>query len=347
MLWFWLGFLSLIALFLALDLGVFHRKNKTVSMIEGLTWAGVWATTALLFSGFVYYAYEHHWMGLGTGLSNSTAAPIDGAKAWSLFITCYVLEWSLSVDNLFVIALIFGYFKIPGMYQHRVLFWGIMGAIVMRGICISLGAALVANFEWILYVFGVFLIFTAWKMLMSDDDPDPSKSRVVRFVYRHFRVTQELHGPAFTVKIADETGEVKRWLTPLALALIVVEATDLIFAVDSIPAAFGVVQDYPDSFLIFTSNIFAILGLRSMYFALAGLLSKFHYLKVSLAVILGLVGVKMLAGHWLKSQSSFLHDNISFITLGMVLILLACGVLASLVIPAKEKETEAAVPPEA
>jgi tellurite resistance protein TerC len=331
MIWFWLGFLSLVTLFLALDLGVFHRKAHAVSMREGLIWSAVWATTALLFSIFVYHAYDKHWLGLGVpDPGGPPEAMIDGATAWTLYITCYLLEWSLSVDNLFVIALIFGYFKIPPIHQHRVLFWGIIGAIVMRGFFIALGVTIVEKFHYILYAFGVFLIFTAYKMLSSDGDPDPSKSRVVRLIYRNFRVTSELHGSSFLVRLPDPDGSVKVWLTPLALALIVVEVTDLVFAVDSIPAAFAVLGRHADSFLLFTSNIFAILGLRSMFFALAGLLGKFHYLKVSLAIILALIGVKMLLTDWIRSLG-ITPQQTSYVTLALIVILLAAGVIASLV----------------
>lgn len=345
MLWFWIGFLLLVSFFLALDLGVFHRKNKAVSMREGLIWSAIWAVTAIFFSGFVYLAYDNHWLELGemTVKAKDGAEQllsISGLKAWTLFITCYVLEWSLSVDNLFVIALIFAYFKIPAMYQHRVLFWGIIGAIVMRGVFIFLGSELVEKAHWILYVFGGFLIYTAIKMLVVDEEKDPGESRTVRFVYKHFNVTSDLEGAAFTFRKPDETGTMKRFLTPLAIALIVVEVTDLIFAVDSIPAAFGVVREYPDSFLIFTSNIFAILGLRSMYFALSALLGKFRYLKISLAIILAMIGLKMITSEWIKSLHPFLHEHLSLVTLGLVLLLLVGGIVASLIVPGKETHRE-------
>ncbi|RYZ67309.1 MAG: TerC family protein [Proteobacteria bacterium] len=368
MIWFWLGFLALVTTFLALDLGVFHRKAHAVSIKEALIWSVVWVTTSLLFSGFIFLAYSNHWLGLGSPNPNSSvpdvAKGLSGTEAFIKYITGYVIEWSLSVDNIFVIALIFGYFRIPAKYQHRVLFWGIMGAIVMRGVFIALGAQLIANFHWIIPVFGLFLVYTAFKMLMSDDEADPSKSWALKQLYKRFPVTDTLHGTRFFVyegeiaageaKAAENKSDVpapreaatrdvgkpehvdkanlgRRVLTPLAVALVIVEVTDLIFAVDSIPAIFGITTD---PFLVFTSNIFAILGLRSMYFALAGLLHKFHLLKTALALILGFVGVKMLLGahrieHWLNIS----HNTYSVLTLAIILTLLAGGVIASLMFP--------------
>jgi len=234
---------------------------------------------------------------------------------------------------------VFGYFKIPAMYQHRVLFWGIIGAIVMRGVFIGIGAEVVKRFHFVLYFFALVLVFAAVKMLFAGES-DPSKSRVVRFIRRNFRVTEDIDGSHFTVRKPDETGKLVRFFTPLALALIVVELTDLIFAVDSIPAAFGVVREYPDSFLIFTSNIFAILGLRSMYFALSALLGKFRYLKVSLAIILLMIAVKMFIGQWLKTLHPFLDEYLPLVTLGLVLLMLAGGIVASLLFPEKETHLE-------
>jgi tellurite resistance protein TerC len=333
MLLFWIGFLLLVSFFLALDLGVFNRKDHEVSMREALTWSGVWICTSLAFSAFVYFAYDNHWQGLGQHVNAATGQPEvvhTGLEALTLFLQCYILEWSLSVDNLFVIALIFGYFKIPRVYQHRVLFWGILGAVLMRGVFITLGSAIVQQLHWIIYLFGAFLLYTAWKMLTSKEDADISQSRMIQFVQRRFRVTPDLHGRQFLVKLPDAGGVMKNYLTPLALALIIVEGTDLIFAVDSIPAAIGIFGRTPDSFLIFTSNVFAVLGLRSMYFALAALMGKFHYLKVALAVILGVVGIKMLGEHWI-AQSPWLDRNIGFLTLGFIGVTLATAVIASMV----------------
>ena len=377
MIWFWLGFLLLVGTFLALDLGVFHRKAHAVKVKEALIWSVVWIATSLLFSVFVYFAYSNHWLGLGEPQPEKPAHldihdGLDGLTAWTKYVTGYVVEWSLSVDNIFVIALIFGYFKIPAKYQHRVLFWGIMGAILMRGGFILLGEQIIERFHYILYVFGVFLIFTAVKMLTTDSDPDPSKSRILKWVYKRFKVTETFHGTRFFVyegemsgreasdtAAADapapvEAGEdvgakhgserIKtgaRVLTPLAVALVIVEVTDLIFAVDSIPAIYGITQD---SYLVFTSNIFAILGLRSMYFALAGLLEKFHLLKTALALILGFVGLKMLFGHWIEHALGLSHNQFSGITLLIVIGLLVGGVVASLMFPKKaEPHTEGEV----
>jgi tellurite resistance protein TerC len=331
MIWFWVGFIALVILFLALDLGIFHRKAHVVSMKEALVWSAVWIVTSLLFSVFLYFSYENHWLGIG--LDPATNQPISsGAKAMTEYLTGYVVEWSLSVDNIFVIALIFGYFKIPALYQHRVLFWGILGAIVMRGIFILAGTTIISRFEWVIYIFGAFLIFTAFKMLFSDSEADPSQSKILKLVHKYLPVSSNMDGEKFITKNVEEKHAHIGWaLTPLAVTLIIVEATDVIFAVDSIPAIFGITRD---PLLVFTSNIFAILGLRSMYFALAGLLDKFHLLKISLSIILLLVGVKMVTHHWLKKIEFFEH-YLSFITLGMIILLLAGGVVASLAFPKK------------
>jgi len=334
MIWFWVGFIALIVLFLALDLGVFHRKAHAVTMKEALTWSAVWITTSLLFSVFIYFSYSNHWLGIGLD-PVTKIAHTSGPKAMSMYLTGYVLEWSLSVDNIFVMALIFGYFKIPAIHQHRVLFWGILGAIVMRGIFIALGSTIVAKFDWVLYVFGAFLIFTAIKMMFSNAEADPSKSTILKLVYKYLPVSDHLDGEKFITRNVQVKHAHIGWaLTPLAVTLIIIEATDVVFAVDSIPAIFGVTQD---PLLVFTSNIFAILGLRSMYFALAGLLDRFHLLKFSLALILLLVGLKMVTHHWHK-KIPFFFDNLSYITLGTIVVILIAGVALSLAIPKKEKE---------
>lgn len=354
MFWFWFSFIALILLLLALDLGVFHRKAHVVSVREALMWSAVWISLALCFNVFIYFAYSNHWLGIG--LENGVVAldpvddvPLNGKNAAIKFFTGYVIEKSLSVDNIFVIALIFAFFRIPDLYQHRVLFWGILGALIMRGIFIGLGAALIAQFHWILYIFGGFLIFTGVKMFFSTEDPDPDKSFLVNLVRKYFPITRELHGTHFLVKREDlsptelatqTTHASKILLTPLAMALIIVEGTDLIFAVDSIPAIFAITGD---SFLVFTSNIFAILGLRALYFALAGILHKFVYLKPALALVLALVGVKMLVADYLK-QWEFMKNNLSFITLGLIALILAGGVIASLLVA--PKQAPAAHPPE-
>jgi tellurite resistance protein TerC len=351
MLWIWLGFLAFILALLALDLGVFHRKAHVVSVREALGWSAVWISLGLAFSLFVYHGYESHWLGLGSTpdiVDRSTDSPFgkvnDGRTAVVKYLTGYVVEKSLSVDNVFVIAMLFGFFAVPALYQHRVLFWGILGALVMRGVMIAVGARLIAEFSWVLYVFGVFLIVTAVKMLvMKTDHADPGQNLVVRLTRRFFPVTERFHGEHFLVRAgsaasreAEVVGAAAQadaavakaapgvWmLTPLALALVMVETTDLVFAVDSIPAVFAITAD---PFLVFTSNVFAILGLRSLYFALAGAIQSFRYLKVALAVVLAVVGVKMLAHSWLKA---WLGASFNFYLLGLVLLILATGVVAS------------------
>jgi tellurite resistance protein TerC len=312
MVWLWIGFLLFVLLLLALDLGVFHRHAHVVTVKEALAWSGVWVAVACLFGVFVYFAYELHWFGLVLPGDEP-----DGRAAAVLYFTGYVVEKSLSVDNVFVIALVFSYFGVPPAYQHRVLFWGVLGALVMRGAMILTGTLLIQRFHWILYVFGAFLIFTAARMLLARKEPDPKNNLAVRLARRLFPVTEDLAGQRLIVR-ADG-----RWmLTPLGLALAVVESTDLMFAVDSIPAIFAITDD---PFLIFTSNVFAILGLRSLYFALAGVMDKFHYLKLSLALLLALIGVKMLL-------KDVLHGvpGLTYYTLGAITLILTAGVVASL-----------------
>jgi tellurite resistance protein TerC len=318
MIWIWLLFIVFILVILALDLGVFHRKAHVIGVRESLVWSAIWIALSLAFSVFIYFAYAHHWEGLGTHTSSMHPTGLNGTQAVILYLTGYVIEKSLSVDNIFVMALVFGYFGIPAKYQHRVLFWGILGALIMRGLMIAVGAALISRFEWILYIFGVFLLLTAGKMMFSNSEPNPKNNFLVRLTRRWFPVTEELHGQHFMAHIHG------RWmLTPLALTLVVVESTDLLFAVDSIPAIFAITTD---PFLVFTSNVFAILGLRSLYFALASILEKFYYLKASLAVILGVVGVKMLAKEWL-------HDihGMSFYLLGLIALIMVIGIAASVI----------------
>ena len=346
MVWLWTGFIGFVLLMLALDLGGFHRKVHVVAVKEALVWSGIWATIGLTFSVFVYFGYENHWMGLGSAIDAVDGLTNDGTTATVKYLTGYVVEKSLSVDNIFVIAMIFGVFAVPPIYQHRVLFWGILGALVMRGAMIAVGARLIAEFHWILYLFGAFLIVTGIKMLiLKTDHTDPSQNIIVRVVRRFVPVTARFHGQHFVVRagapasyesefpgtaaVPDKAVDLARpgtlMLTPLALALIVVEFTDLIFAVDSIPAIFAITSD---PFLVFTSNVFAILGLRSLYFALGGMLDKFRYLKVALALVLMVVGVKMLIAEWLKGM---LGSGFNFYLLGLVLLILGAGVAWSLI----------------
>jgi tellurite resistance protein TerC len=351
----WAGFLLFVLLLLALDLGVLHRKAHVVSIKEALRMSAFWIALGVSFSVFVYFGYENHWLGLGNTLDAVDGTINDGQSATIKYLTGYVVEKSLSVDNIFVIAMLFAFFGVPAIYQHRVLFWGILGALVMRAAMIGIGAALIAQFHWILYVFGGFLILTAFKMFfLNSETSDPNRNIVVRFTRRLFPVTSHYHGEHFFVRAGtaasheadvpggkeepdetvDKTQAGTLMATPLLLALVMVETTDLIFAVDSIPAIFAITAD---PFLVFTSNVFAVLGLRSLYFALAGMISKFKYLKPALAAVLLLVGVKMLIAGWLKE---ILGEYFNFYILGAVLLILTIGVVASILgrSPAAKKE---------
>src|SRR5687767_4312514 len=270
--WDWTIFVTAILIFLALDLGVFHRKAHVVSFREAFAWTTVWFTVAICFGLFIAPEFVERW----------------GKEERDQFITGYIIELSLSMDNVFVIALIFSYFGVGLQFQHRVLFWGILGALLMRGLMIWLGAELIARFNWMLYVFGAFLVFTGIKMLFADDDDEiePEKNPAVRLARKFFPVSNQFHDSKFTV---IENG--RRILTPMALVLLMVETTDVIFAVDSIPAIFAVTQD---PFIVFTSNVFAILGLRALYFLLADIMEKFHYLKLGLSFVLAFIGIKMM-----------------------------------------------------
>jgi tellurite resistance protein TerC len=311
--WLWVGFIVFILALLSLDLGVFHRHSHVIPVQEALTWSSVWVGLALLFNVFIYFSYEYHWFALDT----AEDVP-DGWAAAALFFTGYVVELSLSVDNLFVIAMIFSYFAVPSQYQHRVLFWGILGALVMRAVAIVVGAVLIQRFHWILYLFGVLLIFTAARMLLAKHEPVPRDNLLVRLARRLFPITDNYVGQRFVVR-----KDGKLMLTPLMLALITVEGSDLMFAVDSIPAIFAITDD---PFIVFSSNVFAILGLRSLYFALAGIMDKFHYLKLSLALLLALIGVKMLLKDVLHTV-----PNMTYYTLGAIALILTAGVIASLI----------------
>jgi tellurite resistance protein TerC len=311
--WVWPGFIVLVLLLLALDLGVFHRKAHVIHVREALLWSGLWILLALLFNGFVYFAYEHHWNGV-----NLPHAEPDGHAAAIAFLTGYVVEKSLSLDNIFVIALIISNFRVPAVYQHRLLFWGVLGALVLRGAMILAGAALIERFHWVLYVFGAFLIITACRLLLARHEPDLKDNLLVRAAKKFFPVTDDFVGSKLVVRSGG-----RLMLTPLALALVAVESADVVFAVDSVPAIFAITLD---PFLVFTSNVFAILGLRSLYFALAGIMERFHYLKLSLAVLLVLIGVKMLL-------TDVLHGvpGLTYYTLGTITLVLAAGIIASLV----------------
>ena len=300
--YFWLIFIGLVIALLVFDLGVLHKEDKEISANESFVLYGGYVFIAFLFGLWVWYT--------------------RGAQSGLEFFTGYVIEQSLAMDNIFVIATIFTYFAVPRKFQHRVLFWGIIGAIVMRAIMIGLGAALVSQYQWILYGFGAFLIFSGVKMLSSNEgDNNLENNAVLKFVKKHFRVTNEIKSHDFTVKQPDpKTGKMVTWLTPLAVALILVEFVDLIFAVDSVPAIFAVTQD---TFIVYTSNIFAILGLRSLFFALAAAMHRFSYLKYSLAIILVLVGIKIfLVPMGIKVPTA--------ISLTLTLGILAAGIFYSL-----------------
>lgn len=317
----WVGFLLFIAVILALDLGVFNKDAHVVKVREALFFAGASVVLALLFTGFVYWAYDSHWRGLGLGVDAIDKLQNNGRLAAVKFLTGYVIELSLSMDNVFVIALIFDHLKVPQQFQHRVLFWGILGALAMRGAMIGIGAALVSRYHWILYGFGLFLLYTGVKMLLAKEgDEAPGESGIVRYLRRHFPITDQYHGQSFLVNLNG-----KNFLTPLAIALVLVETTDLVFAVDSIPAIFAITAD---PFLVFTSNVFAILCLRNLYFGLAGLIEKFRYLKTSLAIILALVGAKMLVGEPLRAV---VGPSLNFWVLGVVGGILMAGAVASAV----------------
>jgi tellurite resistance protein TerC len=324
----WISFIAFVFVLLALDLGVFHRRARIVSVREALSWTIVWIATALVFAGFVYLGYDRHWLGMGLTpdpVDRSALYPdgrVNDARSAALkFVTGYLVELSLSADNVFVIALLFGYFAIPRIYQHRVLFWGILGALLMRGTMIAIGAQLVSEFSWILPAFGAVLIVTAAKMLFTGGEPiNPENTFVMRLLLRVLPVTNRFEADRFFVKNGSA------WLlTPLAPALVMVETTDLVFAVDSIPAIFAITAD---PFLVFTSNVFAILGLRSLYFALAGALHVLPYLRHAMAIVLVTVGVKMLAHSWLEHA---LGPNFNLYLLAAVVLILGAGVLASLI----------------
>lgn len=270
--WMWTVFIGAVIGLLALDLGVFHRETREISVRESLWMSSFYIAIALLFGGWV-------WTKLG-------------AQAGGEFITGFLVEKTLALDNIFVISLIFSYFHIPAIYQHRVLFWGILGVIVLRGIMIALGAALVAEFSWVLYIFALFLIFTGIKMLiMGEHLPNIENNPVLRFLRRNFLITPELHGDKFFVQKPDpKSAKIVTWITPLFVALVLIEIVDLIFAVDSIPAIFAITTD---PYIVYTSNIFAILGLRALYFALAAVIGRFKYLKQALALVLVFIGSKI------------------------------------------------------
>jgi tellurite resistance protein TerC len=301
----WAAFIFCILIFLALDLGVFHRKAHVVRFKEALAWTTVWFCVAMLFAGGLWH--------------------FKGREHAVEFVTGYLIELSLSMDNVFVIALLFAYFRVPSEHQHRVLFWGIIGALVMRGVLIGVGAALVERFNWVLYIFGAFLVFTGIKMFFADEGGvEPENNFVLRLARKFFRISPGFEGQKFFTMVDG-----RRALTPLALVLLMVETTDLVFALDSIPAIFGVTQK---AFIVFTSNVFAILGLRSLYFVLANAIDFFRFLKYGLAIVLVFIGAKMLAEKWDLHISTGLSLSI---VAGIILLSILVSVLTTKSSPGK------------
>lgn len=331
--WHWLLFFGVILAALFVDIGIVNRKSHIPSRKETFIWAAVWISLAVAFNIFLWVEF--------------------GAQHARIFFTGYLIELSLSVDNLFVFLLIFAYFKVPKQFQHRVLFWGIMGALALRMIMIFAGAELVERFHWIIYLFGAFLLYTGLKMFQDEDESfDPTESAIVKFATRYIRITKEYHGDKFFVSLNGvRTG------TLLLLVLIVVEFTDLIFAVDSIPAIFGITTD---RYIVYTSNIFAILGLRTFFFLLADIADRFHYLKIGLAFILSFIGVKMLlpllaeglimiygrgSGTMIgtfaeRFGNGDFKDEVINISLGVVVLSLVISIIASLIFPPKHVKSE-------
>lgn len=300
--WHWVGFILAVLVFLALDLGVFHRRAHVVKFKEAMYWTFIWFAVAMMFASAI-------WSELGKDESIE-------------FVTGYIIELSLSMDNVFVIALIFAYFRVPLEFQHRVLFWGILGALLMRGVMIWLGTELITHFEWMLYVLGGFLVITGVRMVFAqEDEVDPEKNIFIRLARKFFPVSTAFDGPRFLTRLDG-----RRALTPLMLVLLMVETTDLIFAVDSIPAIFAVTQK---PFIVFTSNVFAILGLRSLYFVLAGAIGYFRYLKIGLAVVLVFIGAKMLIVPWFKISTGF--------SLGAVAGIILLAIFSSVLMARRER----------
>ena len=310
--WVWILFIALIMLFLALDLGVFHKEEHVIRTKEASVWTLVWVSVALGFGGVVHWLFSTGYVVNPTDLTPNQAV--------LKYITGYMIELSLSIDNVFVIAVIFSSFKIPPIHQHRVLFWGILGAIVFRGLAIWFGVALINKFDWIIYVFGVFLLWTAYKMAKGENgDFDPKKSFVFRQVKKLFPLTATVKDGHFFVKRMGIKAA-----TPLFVALVIIELTDVLFALDSIPAILAITAD---PFIVFSSNILAILGLRSMYFLVSRMLEKFRFIHYSLVVILAFVGLKMLLSHQIELQE--------WVSLSVIAVSLIAGIVASLGIPEK------------
>jgi tellurite resistance protein TerC len=319
--WHWAGFVACVLLFLALDLGVFHRRAHVVKFKEALAWTAMWFVLSLCFAFIIAPLFVPNWHRQET----------------MEFVTGYVIELSLSMDNVFVIALVFVYFRVPAQFQHRVLFWGILGALVMRGVMIALGAALVQRFHWTLYLFGAFLLFTGVKMLfVTDDGVRPEKNIVLRLARNIFPVAPGFDGQKFTTRLG--AGIV---LTPLALVLLTVETMDLVFALDSIPAIFAVTTK---PFIVFTSNVCAILGLRSLYFVLAGAIDYFRYLKAGLSIVLAFIGVKMLLDPHDQPPRWFQTEIPTSVSLLIVAAIILTAIVLSVTAAQREKKAAAGKP---
>jgi tellurite resistance protein TerC len=330
----WIGFIIVVLVLMALDLGLIGRKAHVIGMREALLRVAGWVTLAMAFNVLVYFMYENDWLHVASHMRDDQGnlMQFSGRKAAIDFFTGYLVEQSLSIDNMMVIAMIFAYFRVPQQHQHRILFWGVLGAFVLRGVMIGLGAALIHRFEWVIYIFGALLLITAVKMLITNvEEIHPERNLAVRLARRLYPVTTEFHGGRFFVHInggADHaagggpatagSGHGRKAMTPLFLALILVETSDVMFAIDSIPAIFAITRD---PFIVFTSNIFAVLGLRSLYFALAGMIDRFRYLKPSLVFLLAFIGVKMLLSH--------VYEIPTVPSLAIIGAILAIGIVAS------------------
>jgi tellurite resistance protein TerC len=331
MIWFWVGFFTFVAFLLALDLGVLHRKNEAPTIKSAAYWTVAWMSLGLAFTGFVFLMYDNAWLDATLMERNEVTKVLEpsknpGPNASFMYVSAYLLEYALSVDNIFVISLLFTQFRIPGKYQHRILFWGIMGAIVFRLSMLSGGAFLAQKFDWIFYIFGAYLAYQGFGLLRhddgGDDDGPPKQSRLVRILRRWVRISDGDHGGKFKVLIDG-----KKYWTTAFICLISIELTDVVFALDSIPAVLSVSEDV---FIMVTSNIFAILGLRSLYFVLAGAMDKFRYLKIALAILLMLIGVKL-----------FLHNHVHVphaLSLAGIAGIIGAGVLASVFATRREEE---------
>lgn len=307
--WMWGAFITLVLALLALDLGVMHRKSHVIGVKESLVMSGFYIAIAMLFGGWVWWA--------------------QGAENGAAYFTGFLIEKTLALDNIFVISLIFSYLAIPREYQHRVLLWGILGVIILRAIMIGLGAALIAEFSWVLLIFAAFLVYTGIKMLcVKEADPDISNNPLLKYLRRHLRITDTVQGEHFFVRQKDTAGTIRTYVTPLFIALILVEVADIIFAVDSVPAIFAITTD---PYIVYTSNIFAILGLRALYFALAAIIHKFHHLKTAMALVLIFIGGKVFVADLMGIDK--IPPSIS---LGVTVLLLGGGVVASLLLPNKQ-----------